>query len=242
MRKATESNVEKYLEYSNFIKECSSKVYPPDVVLHRHHIVPRKLWDDKDMSVNGPSNLVLLSVEDHVTAHILYANAYDSDTIEHIMNMRSARILNKKSIRDVDTLNKITQTYVGKNNPFYGKKHTEKTREILRESSRRLFTDVSYEERYGEKSSIEKEKRRNGVRKSWENMSDEQKEQRGRKISKSLVGKMSGGKNPFATPVIVNGKHYGSISEARLDLGVSDYILKKHYHVVKLERKRNDNH
>jgi hypothetical protein len=238
MRRATESNVEKYLEYVNFIKECSKKSYSPDLVLHRHHIVPRKLWTDETISVNDPSNIVLLSVEDHVTAHILYANAYDSDTIEHIMNMRSARILNRKSIRDVHTLNKITETYVGKNNPFYGKKHNEKTRQILRESTRKLFTDVSYEERYGRNSSIEKEKRRDGVRRSWENMSDEQKEQRRKNISKSLVGKMSGGKNPFATPVIVNGIHYDSIADARKELGVSSYILEKHYEVIKLERKK----
>lgn len=238
MKRADKSDLEKYLRYVEFINNCKNKSYPSDIVLHKHHIVPRHLWTDDTMSVNDKSNLVYLSVEDHAFAHTLYADAYESDTLEHIMNMRSARILNRKSIRDRETLDKINQTYVGDKNPFYGKTHSQKTRDILSESTRKLFTDVSYEERYGDRVQIEKEKRREGVRRSWENMTNEERETRRKNISKSLVGKMDGGKNPFAIPVIVNGKYYDSIADAKRELGVSDYILKRHYQIIKLERKR----
>jgi hypothetical protein len=238
MNRADKSDLEKYLRYVEFINDCKNKSYPNDIVLHKHHIVPRHLWSDDTMSVNDKSNIVYLSVEDHAIAHTLYADAYESDTLEHIMNMRSARILNRKSIRDIQTLNKISQTYIGDKNPFYGRIHTQKTRDALSESTRKLLTNVSYEERYGDKVQVEKQKRREGVRRSWENMTDEERELRRKNISKSLIGKMEGGKNPFATPVIINGKHYDSIADAKRELGVSSFILKKHYEVIKLERKK----
>lgn len=238
MRRADKSDLKNYLRYSEFINSCKNKIYPNNIVLHKHHIVPKHLWSDYTMNVNDKSNIIYLSVKDHAFAHVLYANAYESDTIEYIMNMRSARVLNKKSIRDKETLDKISQTYAGSKNPFYGKQHNKKTRYILRNLTRKLLTNVSYEERYGDRAEHEKEKRREGVRQSWKNMTNENRALRRKNISKSLIGKMEGSKNPFATPVIVNGKHYGSIADAKRELGVSSFILKKHYKVIKLERKK----
>lgn len=238
MKRATESNVEKYLEYVNFIKECSKKSYSSDLVLHRHHIVPRHIWNDSDSSLNDSSNLIYLSVEDHIHAHILYASAYSEDTREYIMNMRSARILSRKSIQDKRILDKVSETYLGENNPFYGKSHSEITRKKLSEITKDKLSNVSYKSRYGETADLEKEKRRVGVKNSWEKMTRDQIDQRRENISKSLIGKMSGGKNPFATPVLVNGIRYESIADAKSSLGVSRFILFKHYEVVKLERKQ----
>lgn len=233
-------DVEKYLEYARHITKCKEKTYSKDTVLHRHHIIPRHVWSDATTSVHTPSNLVYLSVEDHVLAHTLYAELHDTDTYEYIMNMRSARILGKKSIHDTGTLARISQTYIGDKNPFYGKSHSKKTRSILSESTAKNLTGVSYEERYGRSSQNEKEKRRLGVRNSWENMTAADRKTRRDNISKSLVGKLSGANNPFATPVTVNGKYYGSISDACRDLGVSKFILKNHFVVIKLEKKKND--
>lgn len=87
MRRADKSDIEKYLRYSDFIRECRYKTYPPDTVLHKRHIVPKHVWSDKLISVNDLTNIVYLSVDDHVTAHLLYASAYEEDTFEYIMNM-----------------------------------------------------------------------------------------------------------------------------------------------------------
>lgn len=235
MRRADKSDIEKYLRYSNFIRECRDKLYPPDTVLHKHHIVPKHVWSDKSISVNDLSNIVYLSVDDHVTAHLLYAAAYEEDTFEYIMNMRSARILNKKSIRSREQLDEISKTYIGNKNPFFGKRHTKKTRESLSKMTSDVLTNLSYRERYGDRSETEKQKRRAGVKRSWKNMSEDDRKIRRENISKSLLGKMTGGKNPFATPVIVDGNYYGSISDAKRVLGVSSFILKKYHNIIKLD-------
>lgn len=98
-----------------------------------------------------------------------------------------------------------------------------------------VLTNLSYRERYGDRSETEKQKRRAGVKRSWKNMSEDDRKIRRENISKSLLGKMTGGKNPFATPVIVDGNYYGSISDAKRVLGVSSFILKKYHNIIKLD-------
>lgn len=68
-------------------------------------------------------------------------------------------------------------------------------------------------------------------------MTEDDRKIRRENISKSLVGKMIGGKNPFATPVIVDGNYYDSISDAKRALGVSSFILKKYHNIIKLDRR-----
>lgn len=59
--------------YYDFITECKDKNYPEGSYLEKHHIVPRSLGgsDDED-------NLILLTPEDHYTAHewldLMYPN------------------------------------------------------------------------------------------------------------------------------------------------------------------------
>lgn len=238
MKNAIECKLDEYLVYVEFIRECYNKTYPSNLVLHRHHIIPKKMWDDAFGDMNDASNLVLLSVDDHVMAHLLYANVYEPDTKEYIMNMRSARLLNKLSIKDRSVLDDISKVYVGKLNPFYGKRHKKTTINALSDSTRKTLSGVSYVKRYGAAADSEKEKRRSGVAKSWKMLSNEEKEIRKRNISRALTGKMSGANNPYATPVMVNGKYYGSMSDACKDIGVSSYVLKKHYTIIKLERKK----
>ena len=104
--------------YKKFLEKCSLKKYSDEIVLHRHHVIPRHI-QNISIFCDEFKLIVKLSVEDHVKAHILLAECFDKGTYEYLANMRSARILNKSSIRDKTTLNKIKKSYIGVNNPFY---------------------------------------------------------------------------------------------------------------------------
>ena len=236
MKRATYFNLKNYKIYKNFILECKNKVYDSSLVLHKHHIIPKCIWDNDMVSVNNFTNIVNLSVEDHVTAHILFANCYENDTYEYIVNMRSARILNKKSIKDKQILEDISKTYIGEKNPFYGKTHSLETRKKLAEFNSKNFKNVSYEERYGDSALFEKEKRKKGVAEGWKKLSKKDKENRCKNISNGLKGKMNGSKNPFAKPMLVDGVYYGSLVEACKTLKLSSYKLYKNHKVQKLNK------
>lgn len=194
------------------------------------------MWANTEISVNNITNLVNLSVEDHVTAHILFANCYEKDTYEYISNMRSARIINKKSIRDKSILDDISNTYIGDKNPFYGKTHTSETRKLLAEFTSKNFKNVSYKERYGKKAEIEKQKRKIGVTNDWKKMNDVDRKKRSKNISNALKGKMNGSKNPFAKPMLIDDVYYGSLVEACNALKLSKYKLYKYHKVQKLKK------
>lgn len=236
MKHATHFYLEKYKIYKNFIADCKNKQYDNSLVLHEHHIIPKCMWANDEISVNNSANLIKLSVEDHITAHILFANCYEKDTYEYAANMRSARILNKKSIKDTSILDEIKKTYIGQKNPFYGKTHTSETRKLLAEYTSKNFKNVSYEERYGANALLEKEKRKAGVKNDWKKMNDIDRKNRCKNISNALQGKMGGSKNPFAKPMLVDGTYYGSLIEACNSLKLSKYKLYKYHKVEKLKK------
>ena len=237
MKNAEYSDCKKILDYQNFIKKCKTKKYSKELVLHKHHIIPKCLWKDEYGDVDSRDNVVMLSVEDHTKAHFLYGISYNSDTIEHISNMRSSRILNGKSVKDKDSMKTIRESYLGEKNPFYGKKHTRKTKEILSKKTVDFLKGKDYEHRYGnERVSEEKEKRRIGVAESWKRMTTEERNIRSLNLSKSLKGKCVGEKNGFATQITVDGVYYGSITEALEKLNISNYLLFKRHKVKKLKK------
>jgi hypothetical protein len=235
MEHATHFDLEKYAIYKLFIKKCSSKNYDNNLVLHKHHIIPKHLWSNETLSVNTKDNLIYLSVDDHIQAHLLLAECYDDDTYENISNLRSARLLNKKSIKDTNILDKISKTYVGKNNPFFGKTHTDTVKNKLAKANETL-KGLRYEDRYGDAAIIEKEKRKQSVKKHWDNLDDKSKKIRCENISKSRKGKASGGDNGFATKLLVNGNYYGSVKDACDALNTTPYYLYKNNNVEKLNK------
>ena len=239
LKSAIESDCASIIVYQKFIKECKTKIYDADLVLHEHHIIPKSLWLEEFGDVNGPDNLVMLSVEDHAKAHFLHGISYDVDTFEHVKNMRSSRILLSKSIRDKDSMKIISESYLGNKNPFYGKTHSDETKKNLSIKTKERLTDVSYIELYGEdRQAEEKEKRAVGVKKSWENLSDEKRKARIAKTqaTRTLNGSGVGGNNPFATPITVDGVYYGSIADAVRILNKSKFLLFRKHVVVKLNK------
>lgn len=237
MKSATHFDLENFYSYLDFIKNCLTLSYDKKLVLHKHHIIPKNLWTDDTLSVNNKNNFVNLSVEDHIKAHLLLAECYENDTREHIANLRSARILNKKSIKDVETLNKIKDSYIGKYNPFYGKTHSEQTKKKL-SSINKNRKYKTYEEQYGDAADLEKIKRKVAVKAYWDNLSKEDRLKRSNAISESLKGKQKGSNNGFATKVLIDNVIYGSVKEACVALNVNSYFLHKNYCIKKLNKQK----
>lgn len=219
-----------FQKYKKFINKCKNKTYNVKLVLHKHHIIPKHVWSSSDNK-----ETVLLSVVDHIKAHLLLSECFDPGTYEYNANLRSARVLSKKSIRDKKTLDKIRKSYCGVNNPFYGKTHTQKTLNIIAETNTKHLKDKSYKDRYGINAEDEKLKRSKGVKDSWNSLSIADKEIRSLNISKSNKGKNKGKNNPMSYQLIINDITFECLQEALNFYNVSYYKLFKHYKVEKLK-------
>jgi hypothetical protein len=231
MKKSEVVYLEPYLKYKEFILECKGKNYDPSIITHNHHIIPRHIEID-----NRKNNIIKLSVEDHITAHILLSACFEIGSYEYLSNLKSARVIGK-SINDPSILEKIKNSYQGEGNPFYGKSHTTESKNKISESLRKSdIIKLNYDDRYGETAEIEKDKRRQSAIKQWTGMSEIDKNSRGKKISESLKGKMAGSKNPQSFPVLVDGVRYDTMIDAVKALGKSHYKIKKYHQFEKLKK------
>lgn len=106
-----------------------------------HHILPVALGGS-----NEPSNLVMVTGREHFIAHMLMWKAFPEDvSIMRAAFMMSSRWqadrIGKGSAINSKTYEKLREEYAtavseqvsGENNPFYGKTHTEETRQRLRD-------------------------------------------------------------------------------------------------------------
>ena len=219
-----------YLRYKKFIEDCRCNLYDTNMVLHKHHIIAKNLGGS-----NEKSNIVKLSVDDHITAHLLLASCFLKSTKEKNANLRSARILNKHSIKNLDILTSITESYKGKNNPFYGKTHSEVLKQRIRESNITRLSGKTYNEIYGSDSQKEKEKRKNAVKNHWNSMTDSEKKIRSNNISIGLSNiDRAGGNNSFAKKIQINDMVFNSISEACSHFNLTRYKLFKKFIVTYL--------
>lgn len=229
MKKTEEMFVEEYLIYKKFINECKTKEYDKSLVLHKHHIIPKNLGGNDDAD-----NMIYLSVADHIQSHLLLSYCFPVETKESIDNLRSVRLLNKKSITDKKILDSISKSYEGENNPFFGKTHTEEIRKRIAENNKRR-RGLNYETIYGKNSESEKMKRSEASKNYWNKLNDEQRQKRKISISNSLKNiDMSGSKNPFAKKVQIDNIVFGSISDACKHFGVNKYYLNKNFDIKRL--------
>jgi len=232
----THLKLEEYYTYKEFCNSASKTKYDDTLVLHRHHIIPRHMWCGDNLDII--SNIVNLSVRDHCNAHILLARCYEEGTYENIANLKSARILDNKSVVLKTDMDILSNAMKGENNPFFGKTHTPETCDMLSTYAKNQQKhQPTYEDRYGLRAVDEKEKRKNGVTDSWKRLTVSERKQRGNNISKSLKGKMSGSKNGFAQAIMVNGNYFGSVAEAKIKLNVNRYYLFKNYIITKIKKK-----
>lgn len=224
MKQTSQLLVEPYFEYKDFLETCRNKIYNPDLVLHTHHIIPKCLGGD-----NSNNNLIRLSVEDHTKAHLLFSKCFDNGSYEEIANLRSSRILNKFSIKDFEDLDRIRDAYVGENNPFYNKTHTLETKQKISRATTDILSGVSYEERYGDRATEQKEIRSFGVKAVWDSRTVEEKAA----IAKKAVDtRRKNGNGGHGIRVSINGIEFKSMSNAAAHFGVSTYYLSKDFEII----------
>jgi hypothetical protein len=123
----------------------------------RHHIIPKSLGGTEQ-----EENLVWLTAEEHLTVHLLLPKMVSEEQNIRKMALAAVRMANPQSktqkriigdnlIPEIAAIRKeaailhsdyMSKRNAGKNNPFFGKKHTEKTKEIQRQTSaNRIMTD-----------------------------------------------------------------------------------------------------
>ena len=217
-----------YNVYKSFLEECRKKVYSDNTVLHKHHIIPKCI----DPTIPNKTNLIKISVEDHITAHLLLAKCFTEGSYERLSNIRAAKILSKGSIKDKEVLTEVYKFSKGELNSFYGKKHSEETKQKLREATIKTRTNVSYNDFYGSRADIEKQKRSLSVTKVWELRSEDEKKLIKEKIkNKKMLFDYTGSKNPNAKCIIVDGIKFESVIDAQKKLNKSRYKLFKEHKI-----------
>ncbi len=155
-----------YKEYMDIISK-NKKTHIDTGYYEKHHIIPKSLG-----GTNKKDNIVYLSAKDHFRCHKLLVN-FTSGTDNQKMWSALWRMMNKQSYsqkRDYDFTSEEYETarinhsiahsirMSGKNNPFYGKKHTEETKKSMSASKK----GKTYEEIFGEEFAKDmREKRKN---------------------------------------------------------------------------------
>lgn len=221
--------LDRYYEYRDFIENCREKEYSGELVLHLHHILPKHL----ETGLPDKANTVYLSVEDHIKAHILLAECFTEGSYERLANVRSAKLLSKNSIKELHLLKELSTFNKGVNNSFFGKKHTEETKQKLRESTVKNRKEISYNDYYGNRAFEEKQKRAVGVKEVWKNRSKEEKDIIKEKIKQAKINTdVSGGNNPNSKEVYVDGVKFNSLSEAKKYYNKSRYKLFKNHKIT----------
>lgn len=156
-------------EYFNIVKKYQeNQMYSKGlgVYCEKHHIVPRSLGGN-----NKKDNIVFLSATDHFKCHMLLVKFTEG---ENNSKMWAAlwRMMNKQSTNQQRDFEITATAYEearkqhaliqskrmsGKNNPFYGKHHSTKSKETMSN----IRKGKTYEEIYGETHALElRQKRR----------------------------------------------------------------------------------
>lgn len=225
---ANEMYLEEYYKYKCFINSCKLKEYE-GIKTHKHHIIP-KHFDGN----NNYNNLVKLSIEDHIQAHLLLALCFPAGSKERLSNLRSAKLLSKNNLSN-ELKEEIRENSKGSNNPFKNKKHTDATKKIISNKTKEQLTGVSYSDRYGIRAEEEKKKRSDTLKMYWNGLSEEEKNKRCEKFSKiENKKKYTGGSNNFSKPIVVNNIKFDSIIDACKYFGMNRYYLEKNYKIERL--------
>jgi len=101
-----------------------------------HHIKPKSFGGEGDCRNTNHPNIVLLTPKEHYIAHLLLTKIYPNSSA--MQKALWSMVITKQNVRykpSSKTYESLRKTYIvfskGLNNPFYGKKHTEKTKERI---------------------------------------------------------------------------------------------------------------
>lgn len=128
--------------YREFIADRKSKP-KPDCYTERHHIVPRSLGGGNDAK-----NLIDLTAEDHLFAHVLLARVYGGTMWTPVLaafgQWARDRLPTAREIRlQALARRKSREAMQGGGNPFFGKSHSAETISILRDQKVYEFKSFS---------------------------------------------------------------------------------------------------
>lgn len=150
--------------------------------------------------------------------------------------LKEAELVNEEFIQQETNYNVRTggAGNVGKNNPFYGKKHSEEHKLFLSKlHTGKIFSEESKQKLRESKVGFvftEEHKNKISIANSGENHgmygkthSDEAR----RKMSDRKLGQMVGKNNPAAKSVVVDGIAYDTLTAASQATGLSKYKLRK---------------
>jgi hypothetical protein len=119
----------------------AQKRIPPKGYIEKHHIFPVSIFGKNN-------NTVVLDAREHYIAHALLEKIYikrygisDLKTKKMICAIVSMSSWGKykNSYLYENVKKRFSKSMQGKNNPFYGKKHTKETIEKIRENWKRKF-------------------------------------------------------------------------------------------------------
>ena len=122
-------------------------------IYHKHHIIPKHMGGTDD-----PSNLVQVTIEQHANLHKQLWEDLGCEEDRIAWLCLSGQISNAEAIllaiKNANTGKKWTEEqirvrselYRGKNNPFYGKKHTSLTKETISSKNKKREYSNEYKE------------------------------------------------------------------------------------------------
>lgn len=105
----------------------------PEGYTETHHILPKSLFPEY---ANDPANLVILTAQEHMVAHLLLAKIYGGKMIYAASSMsKDGKHGNKQYAWLKEQLSRfLSESRMGANNPMYGKKASDETRKKMSES------------------------------------------------------------------------------------------------------------
>lgn len=119
--------------YREFISDRMAKQPEAPTYFERHHILPRSLGGG-----NEPENLIKLTAEDHIHAHILLAKIHGGKMWAAAMFMTKRTVGRTRSVKRIPTGAEIRAAAFakrmlskhcrGENHPMYGRTHTASAR------------------------------------------------------------------------------------------------------------------
>ncbi len=127
--------------YSEFIADRLTKQPVKPDYFEKHHILPRSLGGG-----NEKSNIVRLSIEDHIHAHILLAKIYGGSMWGAALMMTKKTIGRTRSVKRIPTKDEIraaafarkmfSKNIRGESHPMFGKKMSDENKKIVSDTGK----------------------------------------------------------------------------------------------------------